>query len=256
MRESIEAYFLINFVVDTALIAVVARANGCLKLRRALAGGLLAALYTVAVAMFSERLAHPAIQLLLAIVLGLIVTGNPDPLKWGAVTFQLACAAMLLGGLGILWPSAGIGGLVAVLGIGLVLLHLLLSVRANRLLSWEVTVYLQFRGQSAVFKALIDTGNRLREPISGLPVLIAESELLKDLLPRTSKEPYLCRKVTFGALGGGGTIRCFHPDRVLIRRGDRLVQAPEVWVALYPGKMPGASRALAPPAFAVIPGKS
>ena len=41
-----------------------------------------------------------------------------------------------------------------------------------------------------------------------------------------------------------------------VRRGDSFFRAPDVWIASYPGKIPGSTRALAPPSFAVIPGKS
>ena len=107
------------------------------------------------------------------------------------------------------------------------------------------------RGRSVSFRALIDTGNRLHEPISGASVLIAESALL-DHLP-TGSIPH--RRVSFGGLGGSGALDCFHPDAVLIHRGDSFIRAPDVWIAAYPGRIPGPTRALAPPSFAVIPGK-
>lgn len=254
MRQSLEAYFLINFAVDAALTAVIARANGCFKLRRILLGGLICAGYAVLVRTVSGRLAHPAIQTLLLILLSMLTCGDPDPHRWGAVALELFCAGMMLGGVGMLAMDSK-RMLAVFLGAGLILLNILLSVRENLLTSWEVNVCLTLHGKSVSFQALIDTGNRLREPISGLPVLIAESSILGNLLDSAIKETP-CRRVAFGALGGGGTVQCFHPDLVLIRRGKQLVRAPEVWVAIFPGKIPGASRALAPPSFAVIPGKS
>ena len=250
MQQSLEAYFLINLAVDVALIAVVARTNGCFRLWRTLTGGFLAAVYALLVRTVSERLAHPAIQLVLIVPVSLIVTGDPSPHKWLSVAFQLSCGALMLGGIGGLAArniAAGIGG-------GLLLLSLLLNVRRHRMSAWDVTVCLRYRGRSTSFRALIDTGNRLREPISGLPVLIAEASLLRGIFPTDRDSAVSCRRVTFGALGGGGSVRCFHPDSVLICRGSRLIPAPEVWVAVYPGKIPGSSRALAPPSFAIIPG--
>lgn len=254
MRQSLEAYFLINLAVDAALIAVIARANGCLKMRRVLLGGLIAAGYAALVKGVSLRLGHPVLQTLLLILLSMVVCGDAEPRRWGSIALELFCAAMMLGGIGALAMDSK-RLLAMLLGAGLILLNALLSVRESRLASWEVTVCLTLRGKSVSFRALIDTGNRLREPISGLPVLIAESSLLGDLTNSAIMET-VCRRVAFGALGGGGTVKCFHPDLVLIRRGEQLVRAPEVWVAIYPGKIPGASRALAPPSFAVIPGKS
>lgn len=252
MQQSLEAYFLINLAVDAALIAVVARANGCFRFWRAIVGGLLSAVYALLVRTVSGRLAHPAIQLALIVPVSLIVSGDPEPRKWLSIAFQLSCGALMLGGVGGLAAgsrAAGIGG-------GLLLLDLLLNVRSRRLSTWEVTVCLRYRGRSTSFRALIDTGNRLREPISGQPVLIAEASLLRGVFPPDRDSSISCRRVAFGALGGSGTVRCFHPDSVLIRRGSRLIPAPEVWVAVYPGKIPGSSKALAPPSFAIIPGSA
>lgn len=256
MRQSVELYFLMNFAVDTALMAIVARANGCLRTKRTLLGGFLAASYALLVKMVSPRLAHPAIQIALAVPIGLIVCGDPSPRHWGPMLLQFLCGALMLGGIGLLSSARSQLTLMIWLSAGLFLLNGLLNARTRRVSSWEVNVCLQFRGQCVSFQALIDTGNRLREPISGLPVLIAESSLLQGLLRDEKDRPVAYRRIAFGALGGGGTIQCFRPDSILIRRGDSLIPAPEVWVAVYPGKMPGASRALAPPSFALIPGKT
>ncbi len=255
MTSSVEASFLVNFAVDAALIGVVARANGCFCMRRVALGALIGALYALAVSQISARLAHPAVQLALAAPVALIVSGDPDPRRWGAVAFQLLCGALLLGGAGMLLPESLRAAVPLALAAGLVAFNLLLSLRRKRLNGWEVTVFLSVQGRTAGFRALIDTGNRLREPVSGLPVLIAESALLKNLLVSDTGAPP-CRFIAYGALGGGGTVRCFHPDAVLIRRGDRLVRAPEVWVAVYPGRMPGPTRALAPPSFAIVHGNA
>lgn len=253
MQQSLEAYFLINLTVDAALIAVVARANGCLKMRRILACAAMAASYAV-LTRFLPRLAHPAVQIALLALLAIMVCDDPDVRTWGAIAFQLFCGTAMLGGIGVLSPHSN-RIRILFLGGGLLILSILLSVRRQRLSTWEVTVSLTFRGKSVSFRALIDTGNRLREPVSGLPVLVAEKSLVDGLIDQ-DKDANGRRKVSFGALGGSGTVECFHPDLVLIRRGDHLVRAPEVWVAVYPGKIPGSSRALAPPSFAVIPGRS
>lgn len=158
----------------------------------------------------------------------------------------------MLGGIGSILPENR-ALIPAGLGAGVLLIGVMLSFHRRRLVTWEVTVLLSLRGRTASFRALIDTGNRLHEPISGLPVLIAENSLLQNFL-QSLQIPF--RSIAFGGLGGNGNVRCFRPDMVLIRRGDQFVRAPDVWVALYPGKFPGTSRALAPPSFAVIPGKN
>ena len=252
MQHSLEAYFLINLVVDTALLATIARANECGRLRRILLCGILSASYAVLTECVSGRLRHPLIQFLLLVILSILLCGDADLYRWGSLSVQLFGGAMMLGSMGS-FLSAHRPLMPIMLGTGIFFLGVMLNLHNRRMISWEVTVILSLCGRTVHFRALIDTGNRLHEPISGLPVLIAESSLLQDFLCALHI-PF--RSVAFGGVGGSGVVRCFRPDAVLIRRGDRLVRAPDVWVAVYPGKFPGASRALAPPAFAIIPGKS
>ncbi len=251
MQHSLEAYFLVNFMVDTALMATVARANECLKMRRVLLCSFLAASYALLTKTVSARLAHPMIQLMLLTPLGMLLCGDCEVRSWAFMVLQLFGGAMMLGGVGMLVPAQGPLQPVA-LGAGILLAGIVLRVRACRATNWEVTVMISAHGRTTSFRALIDTGNRLHEPLSGLPVLIAEEDLLGDVLD----EQLTFRRIAYGGLGGSGAVQCFRPDMVLIRRGDQLVRAPEVWVAAYPGKFPGTSRALAPPSFAVIPGKT
>ena len=250
MQHSLEAYFLVNFAVDAALIAVVSRANECMRLRRVCFGSLLAASYALLTKTVSERLAHPLLQLLLLAILSMVLCGESDAKQWISIAIQITGGAMMLGGVGSLVPAPEKFP-TALLGAGLVLASAILCVRSRRMLTWEVTVLIALHGRSVSFRALIDTGNRLREPISGLPVLIAESALLEAL----PTDDLTFRRVSFGVLGGSGAVKCFRPDAVLIRRGDRFFRAPDIWVAAYPGRIPGSTRALAPPSFAVIPGK-
>lgn len=249
MHHSLEAYFLANFAADVALLAVVARANECMRLRRVLLSGILAAFYALMTEVVSSRLEHPAIQIVLLIILSMLLIGEPDARKWSSIAIQLAGGAMILGGIGGIVPSSG-RFTAAAFGAGLLLVMTILNVRARRIFTWDVTVLISAQGHNTSFRALIDTGNRLHEPVSGLPVLIAESRLL-DALPVNELS---CRRISFGVLGGGGTMQCFRPDSVLIQRGKTVVRAPDVWVAVYPDRIPGPAGALAPPSFAIIPG--
>lgn len=252
MAHSLEAYFLVNFAVDAALSGVIARANECFRLSRILFCGFLGACYAILIESVSARLANPLIQMVLLIILSIILCGDPSMARWRPIALQLFGGAMILGGIGSLHCVSG-RTLPLLLGAGLILTGILFSQRSRLMRAWEVSVLVSLRGKSSSFTALIDTGNRLHEPLSGLPVLVAESGLLRDLL---SSDRIAYRSVAFGALNGKGSLKCFRPDMVLIRRGDRFVRAPDVWIGVYPGTIPGVSRALAPPSFAVIPGKT
>jgi len=250
MRQSYELYFIANLLADIGLLTVTARTNGCFNIRRILLTGTLTALYALLAEAFFPALSHPIIQLVLIPPIAMLACGEADRRQWFPTALQLFCAAMLAGGVITFCPSISIP---VVYCAALLVISALFTVRRQRLLSWDVMLQLSLNRKTISFRALIDTGNRLREPISGLPVLIVEEALLQSILsPDTAYPP--CRQVSFGGLGGTGTIRCFRPDSIMIRRGNQLLSTPPVWVAVYPGRIPGSARALAPPSFAVIPG--
>ena len=72
-------------------------------------------------------------------------------------------------------------------------------------------------GKSAALPSKLDTGLTLREPFSGLPVIVAERRALLDILPvdfgkpETAPAPGL-RLVPFTSLGADGLLPAFRPD--------------------------------------------
>ncbi len=57
------------------------------------------------------------------------------------------------------------------------------------------------------------------------------------------------RLVGYGGVGGTGELGCFLPDELKadVGRGDKPMG--DVWIAVYPSKLPGGAVALAPPTF-------
>lgn len=137
---------------------------------------------------------------------------------------------------------------------------------------YHVPVEICFDGQGRRLTALIDTGNRLRDPLTGLPVVIVEHAALQPLLP-----PYLhaavaameegdlsgvtrllaserwsarFRVIPFSSIGRRhGLLIGFRPDAVRFVVGDRVVAAAACVVAVYAGPLDpdGAYQALIHP---------
>ena len=136
MTGSLEACGLFNLLMDAALLAVVARANGCLSFHRVLLCACIAAGYsllTIAV----PALAHPLVQLPLLFPISLILCGSGDAHRWGSVAFQLLCGAALIGGLCALFPPRTLLALCLTLSSALLALHILYAVRRKRMFTWE-----------------------------------------------------------------------------------------------------------------------
>lgn len=77
-----------------------------------------------------------------------------------------------------------------------------------------------YQGQTVELYAKSDTGNALREPFSGLPVVICQRDALGSAAPpeldlASPAAPGL-RLVPFDSVGGSGLLTAFQPERVSI----------------------------------------
>lgn len=89
------------------------------------------------------------------------------------------------------------------------------------------TLQVCHQGAAVELAAKADTGNALREPFSGLPVIICEEKALKAAVPQpvrdflTSPCPeaaaHHMRLVPFSSVGGSGLLPAFRPDCVSIK---------------------------------------
>ena len=116
----------------------------------------------------------------------------------------------------------------------------------------QAAIYLQ--GQTLTVNGLVDTGNNLREPLSGLPVLVVEEQVLLPLLPvavrrlltdgetdpmkiaaafAESNWAARLRLIPFTAVGTrSGLMVGIRPDYVILREGNRLIQVEKVIIGL------------------------
>lgn len=90
------------------------------------------------------------------------------------------------------------------------------------------------QGHTAEVYAKSDTGNALREPFSGLPVIICQRDALGSaappkLDPDAPAVPGL-RLVPFDSVGGAGLLTAFHPEKVVMAASGK---ALDCYIALY-----------------------
>ncbi len=141
---------------------------------------------------------------------------------------------------------------------------------------WEnlfrMVLLIKSGGKLVKVEALLDTGNSLREPATKHPVVVAEYNVIKLLLPvevracieknmgsnvweilgllgETSYASRFCA-VPFHSLGEAkGLMLGFRPDEVTIERQGRWVRATKAVIAIYPKKLDpeGAYQALLSP---------
>lgn len=85
-------------------------------------------------------------------------------------------------------------------------------------------------------QAIVDTGNFLRDPVTGKPVLIADRGSLPDAIAKPPEERL--RMIPYRSLGNeSGMMMGIRADRVSICRGDQTSVQTDAVVALYEGEL-------------------
>lgn len=253
IHASIEGYAVSNFLIVGGILASSAVRVRFIRPRRVLLGALSGTILAAALAWAGRaectwaRVLCPAVSL--AVMLGgLKARVWTRALIWIALgtllTAGAAASAKVWGRVGTPWPAA-IASLAA-------FVLACLWPRGGRGDAQDMPMRIATRMGSAEIVAMIDTGNRLREPLSDLPVLIVSRRCLTRIIDSVCMDERSVlapgfRMVRYRVLGGGGCMRCFRPEKLSVLRGGRWTDAPDMWVAIYPGSIPGGVDALAPP---------
>ncbi len=189
--------FLANLVEDGLLLWAVATLSGRrISAGRLLLGAVLGALYGTLAVVEGGVWWNPAAKLV-ASLLVLVFTFVPFPwLGLGRLLVLFYALSFGLGGIDfglyyLLGRSQAFAGPVPAwiplvgTGLGYVLVRAtsrFLRVKGRRE-GHRVEMEIRFAGRVATLQALVDTGNQLRDPFKGHPVVVVEKGALGDLLP-------------------------------------------------------------------------
>ena len=256
-----DLFFLINFSMDFLCFFLTAKIlNRRLSLLRALFGSAVGGVYANLVLLWAlPRIPELILDLTLCFLMCALVfprCGEWRELPLYAVVY--AAVSMTLGGfmtaLFYLFNQSGLGvppeenvgsdslsvWVLAILAAVSAILTLLggkfFTRRSSRRFA-DVTV--TYNGKSVRLSALCDSGNLLREPISGKPCIVADAEALRTLLPPDVRRAAASGKAealeTIGVerIGrirlvpartatGEGMLIAFRPDAVTLEYGKRI----------------------------------
>lgn len=192
----LDTLFFLNFGLDSLLLAASRRLSGSgARGSRVLLAALAGACYASAVFCTGwEVLSHPAVRCMAAAgMVWLAAEGRREWLRMLLLFVLLSCA--LAGGI-LLMQVTGIGSLSGGKGFpttgqdGRLLLlcgageYALVGLAAGKGTKGETTaVLLCCEGRRVMLRALKDTGNLLRDPVSGQRVLVAEYQRVRPLFP-------------------------------------------------------------------------
>lgn len=144
---------------------------------------------------------------------------------------------------------------IAFLGatLGLSILSVAFKVIKNRISKSDMfcDIHVMLNGKSAKFRAMIDTGNLLKDPISRMPVIVARKESLKEIIDEKIldslesviygsdmennelDEEYISRfrLIPFSSLGKqNGMLIGFKPDEVVVSFDGNEIKKKDVIV--------------------------
>jgi len=199
MAVYLDILFFLNFIIHYLLLLTAAKVVGepVRRVRLALGGGLGAFFSAVVFLPGWEWLLHPLCKIGSVVLMILIAYGNSRRFwRLGLIFAAVSCAfggsVVLIG----LLSGRGVQIRQGVVSTGMDMKTVLLSAavcyavlsvlfrRAGRHVGRElVSAVVSIGGESVLLTALMDTGNTLTDPATGRPVLVAEGESLRPLLP-------------------------------------------------------------------------
>lgn len=236
----IDSLFILNLAIDYLLCLVSGRVCGLiLRRRRYLAAALVGAVYAVCLYLPGlEFLRLWTMKLTLWLVMGLIAFGREERMLRCTIVFAAVSAAFG----GFIWAIELAGGYPA-FDMRSMFLSFALCYAALRLIfrdkvrlaeARRVKVRLELSGQETEFMALVDTGNSLRDPVSGAAALLASPHALAPLFPGQEEILGLeavalfqlaqsiegmkgkLHLIPYSSVGGSGLLCAFRADRVTV----------------------------------------
>lgn len=239
----IDSLFFLNLGVDYLLCLAAGRICGLyLKRLRYFFAAVFGAAYSVAVLLphLGFLAAWPCKLLCAGMMSFIAYGGEKSPLRCCAVF--LAVAAAFGGALWAISISAGAGGaapmavnvLIPAFALCYTGISLVFRRQAKLADKPRVAVELELLGRKAKFMALLDSGNSLCDPVSGMEVMVVSARALApvfaawpglaeaeavEAMERAAAIPALAGKfrlIPYSAVNGTGLLAAFRPDSLVV----------------------------------------
>ncbi len=269
----IDVLFFINFVINYMLLYLTAAiAHIKPKISRITSGAVLGALYAVLIFLPDLAFGYTAVAKLLFSMGVVAVSYNISGIKlyikalgiFYLVTFSCGGGVMALFQFADMGASLGMiikNGVFYIhlpwhilffaIAISYMVIRFVWGALQNRLSkeNMYVKVGLFWEGREVWLDALLDTGNSLCDPLSKAPVIVAEYEYLRPVLPpallsdagvppmETISDDAVkgrLRMIPFSSLGKEhGMLVGFRPDNAVILENEQIKEAGDVIVGMY-----------------------
>lgn len=254
MTVYLDILFFVNFTVNSVILLLCIRLAG-LKIHflRILLSGLIGALYGIVVFLpWGKPLNHGVFKLLISVLMVFTATGRVNIKKHIYCLIMLYAVSFICSGalmaLVYLNGESIFGGikyinLLCALAVSAITVFCILYVKAKKALREVKKVKVCLNGKEVCLNALVDTGNMLTEPISGMPVAIVEGNALNNIIGNGHN--LKIRLIPYKSLGcEADMLTGFIPDSFMV--GETNVKC---CIAIYNGRLSSACEyeALIPP---------
>lgn len=213
--------FLMNFLILKAAEAMLSRSAPRFAIPICACA---MAVYAAVAAGYAPILLHPAAKLACSGLMALFLCRQPR-LDYPAAVAALFASTFLLGGLAYaLSGCVSFGSASFSLPLRSVLLAVVCALPLPRCIRlWRrrqaharqaTLLRITHRGQSHVLRAMVDSGNTLCDPLSGLPIIVVESRFMPEDVP--------LRPIPCSTVSGSCMLYACKPDRIQARAGGWL----------------------------------
>ncbi len=242
-----DALFLVNFLVNTVIMFLSIRLAGLkINFYRICFSGIVGAFYAVCVFILGNSLLNSFFTKLAVSEIMVLLANGSISLKNNifclimmyVISFVCSGAVMAIAFLKGTNAFFGIkyAYLISALIISLIAVQFFLNIKSRREGRVFEKITIELNGKKVKLCALVDTGNMLSEPISGVPVAIVEAQELKGIISQYDMQNIhnlKLRYIPYRALGNDfDMLTGFVPDKFLVAGHD-----VKCCVAIYKGKL-------------------
>jgi len=230
---SVERFLLVNFMADFLLLLVCVRAVGRVRPLRLFFAALIGTLYAILSQLPDLMwLKRPTYSAFCLVLLGILACPSGSMRKYMRLFAHLFVFVGMAGGLQL---AFGYQGFNAPFFLAAVCLFLAYSDSRRRIREMRF-VFLRITVEKICFtvRALVDTGNCLHEPLSGLPALIISHDHLCRMIGEDALNALKKRAgtVRYRSIDSCGEMPCVPVDKLEMLDCRSWKNAPDVCLAI------------------------
>ena len=226
MEIYIDVFFIINFIADFLLLILCD-----LNVKKILRKGFAAAIGSLYACLFLFNLPKifysPIAKLIVAVIICYIAF-SPCRIKifFEKCTVFLFVSMLFCGimyAAPLLLDTKDIPWIISAITAFFIIRLSYVKIK-NKLYSNNCKIKIMYNNRSVTVDAMIDTGNTLKDPITGVPALVIDEKILKTLFSPSAKQNNLCefvepedfRIIPYKTISNSGIAYGFVPDMLSI----------------------------------------